>query len=56
MSRINFEVQITVTNTTPRLAEGIMEDLWRDFLIRETETGQQVTQLHERYTMMMKLL
>ena len=28
-------------------------DLWRDFWIRETGTGQQVAQLHERYTMMM---
>ena len=26
-----------------------MVDLWRDFWIRETGTGQQVTQLHERY-------
>jgi len=26
-----------------------MVDLWRDFWIRETETGQQMTQLHERY-------
>ena len=24
-------------------------DLWRDFWIRETRTGQQVAQLHERY-------
>jgi hypothetical protein len=35
-------------NTTPQLAEGIMADLWRDFWIRETETGQQVAQLHDR--------
>jgi len=26
-----------------------MVELWRDFRIRETGTGQQVTQLHERY-------
>jgi len=26
-----------------------MLDLWRDFWIRETGTGQQVAQLHERY-------
>ena len=26
-----------------------MVDLWRDFWIRETGTGQQVAQLHERY-------
>jgi len=25
-----------------------MVDLWRDFWIRETGTGQQVAQLHER--------
>jgi len=31
------------------LAEGIMADLWRDFWIRETGTGQQVAQLHDRY-------
>ena len=29
-----------------------MVDLWRDFWIRETGTGQQVAQLHERYMMM----
>jgi len=26
-----------------------MVDLWRDFWIRETGTGQQMAQLHERY-------
>jgi hypothetical protein len=26
-----------------------MADLWRDFQIRETRTGQQVAQLHDRY-------
>ena len=26
-----------------------MADLWRDFWIRETRTGQQVAQLHDRY-------
>ena len=31
------------------MAEGIMVDLWRDFWIRETGTGQQVTQLHDIY-------
>jgi len=30
-----------------------MVDLWRDFRIRETGTGQQVDQLHDRYMMMM---
>ena len=30
-----------------------MADLWRDFWIRETGTGQQVAQLHNRYMMMM---
>jgi len=39
-------------NRLPRV-EGIMVDLWRDFWIRETGTGQQVAQLHERYMMMM---
>ena len=29
-----------------------MADLWRDFWIRETGTGQQVAQLHDRYMMM----
>ena len=37
------------------MAEGIMVELWRDFWIRETGTGQQVTQLHER-RMMMKMM
>jgi hypothetical protein len=35
-----------------KVAEGIMADLWRDFWICETWTGQEVTQLHDRYTMM----
>jgi len=30
-----------------------MVDIWRDFWIRETGTGQQAAQLHERYKMMM---
>jgi hypothetical protein len=42
-------------HTTPRLAEGIMADLWRDFWIRETGTGQQVAQIHDRYMMMMMM-
>jgi len=33
-------------NTILQLAEGIMADLWRDFWIRETGTGQQLAQLH----------
>jgi len=33
--------------------EGIMVDIWRYFWIRETGTGQQVAQLHDRYMMMM---
>jgi len=32
-----------------------MVDLWRDFWIRETGTGQQVAQIHDRYMMMMYL-
>jgi len=32
-----------------QLAEGIMGDLWRDFWIRETGTGQQVAKNHDRY-------
>ena len=32
-----------------------MVDLWRYLWIRETGTGQQVAQLHERYTMMMMI-
>jgi hypothetical protein len=33
--------------------EGIMADLSRVFWMHETETGQQVAQLHDRYMMMM---
>jgi len=32
-----------------------MADLWRDFWISETGTGQQVAQLHDRYMMMMMM-
>jgi len=35
------------------LAEGTMADLWKGFWTRETGTGQQVAQLHDRYMMMM---
>ena len=33
-----------------------MADLWRDFWIRETGTGQQVAQLRDRYMMMMMMI
>jgi len=33
-----------------------MVDLWRDFWIRETGTGQQVAQLRDRYMMMMMMM
>jgi hypothetical protein len=33
-----------------------MEDLLRGFWTRETGTGQQVAQLHERYMMMMMMM
>ena len=45
-----------ISSTTPQLTEGIMVDLWRDFWIRETGTGQQVAQIHDRYMMMMTSL
>ena len=38
------------------MEEGIMLDLWRDFWLRETGTGQQVAQLHDRYMMMMMIM
>jgi len=34
----------------------IVVDLWREFWILETGTGQQVSQLHERYMMMMMMM
>ena len=39
-----------------QLAEGIMADFWRGFWIRDTGTGQQVAQLHDRYMMMMMMM
>jgi hypothetical protein len=33
-----------------------MADFWRDFWIRETRTGQQVAQLHDRYMMKMMII
>ena len=33
-----------------------MVDLWRDLWIRETGTGQQVTQLHDRYMTIMMMM
>ena len=33
-----------------------MADLWRDFWLRETGTGQQVARLHDRYMMMMMMM
>jgi len=38
------------------MAEGIMVEVSRDFLIRETGTGQQVAQLRDRYMMMMMMM
>jgi hypothetical protein len=40
---------------TPK-AEGTKEDLWRDFLTRETGTGQQVAQFLDCYVMMMMMI
>jgi len=34
----------------------MMTDLRRDFRVRETGTGQQVAQLHDRYMMMMMMM
>jgi len=33
-----------------------MADLWRDFWLRETGTGQQVAQLHDIYMMIMIII
>ena len=33
-----------------------MADLWRDFWIRETGTGQQVAQLHDIYMIIMIIM
>jgi len=33
-----------------------MVDLWIDFWVRETETGQQVAQPREKYMMMMMMM
>jgi hypothetical protein len=33
-----------------------MTDLWKDFWIRESGTGQQVAQLHDRYMTMMMIM
>jgi len=43
-------------NNIPQLAEEIMVDRWRDFWMRETGTGQQVAQIHERLMMMMMMM
>ena len=40
-------------NIIPQLAEEIMVDPQGDFWMRETGTGQQVAQLHERMMKMM---
>jgi hypothetical protein len=48
-----FKLSLLYWNTIPQLAEGIMIDLKRDFWMRETGTGQQVVQHHDRYIMMM---
>ena len=47
--QMGFNSAFKGLNTIPQMAEGIMADLWRDFWIRETGTGQQVAQLHDRY-------
>ena len=55
LGRIGYSITYDYPYATPQLAEGIMVDLWRDFWIRETGTGQQVAQLHESYMMMMMM-
>ena len=50
-----YLLQLHYVNAIPQLAEGIMADLWRDFWIHETGTGQQVAHLHDRYMMMITL-
>jgi hypothetical protein len=38
------------------MAKRTKADLRRDFLTRETGTGQQVAQLYDRYMMMMMIM
>jgi len=33
-----------------------MVDIWKDFWIRETGTGQQLAQIHDRYMMMIIMM
>jgi hypothetical protein len=56
VNRMSYNRLPRVMKHYSQLAEGIMADLRRDFWIfwiRETGTGQQVAQLHDRYMMMM---
>jgi hypothetical protein len=52
----NIIISIIIMSSIPQLAEGIIADLWRDFWICETETGQQVAQLHDRYTIIIIII
>jgi len=56
MQHVNRMPRNRLPGIIPHLAEKIMADLWRDFWIRETGTGQQVAQLHDRYMMMMMMM
>jgi hypothetical protein len=38
------------------MAEGIIADFSREFWERETGTGEQVAQLHDRYMMVMMII
>ena len=38
------------------MAEGIMVDLWSGFWIRETGTGQEVAQIHDRYMIIIMII
>jgi len=44
-----------IKKSTHQKAGGTREEIWRDFWLCETGTGQQMTQLHDSY-MMMKMM
>jgi len=56
MMMMMMVMRMMMTNSPAQLAEGIMVALWRDFWVRETGTGQQVAQLHDRHMMMMMMM
>jgi len=49
-------IKISVITESKKKLQATVLDLWRDFCMRETGSGQQVVHLHDRYMMMIIII